>query len=250
MGERLIQQRRGRGGRFRAPSHRYVGQVSLPIPTKEKIRGEVLDIINSVGHSAPLMYIEYETGDSALMPAPIGIKVGDTVYTGDEPEVKAGTVAKLSDIPTGTEIFGIERIPFSNSKLVHAGGSAAKLIAKEKQSVTIELPSKKKLDLNPMCRAVIGRIAGGGRNEKPFMKAGNKFKARKAKNKLFPRTSGVAMSDYSHPFGGTHRRTKGRPMTTSRTAPPGRKVGHIAAKRTGKRKKQNGKRIHIQRKKL
>ena len=238
MGSRLIQQRRGRGSVYRSPSHRYAGPIGLPTPLKEKaIRGEVLDIINCPGHSAPLAYIEYDTEEAALIPAPLGIKVGDMVYTGDEPDIKIGTIAKLSDIPTGTEVYGIERIPFSNSKLVRAGGSAAKLIAKTKKAVTVELPSKTKLDLDPNCRAIVGRISGGGRNEKPFMKAGNKYKARKARNKLFPRTSGVAMNACDHPFGGTHRRTKGRPMSTSRTAPPGRKVGHIASRRTGRRKK-------------
>jgi large subunit ribosomal protein L2 len=88
---------------------------------------------------------------------------------------------------------------------------------------------------NPKCRATVGIVAGGGRVDRPFLKAGKKYHKMKARAAKYPRVSGVAMNAIDHPFGGGNRKHPGRPTTVSRNAPPGRKVGQIAARRTGKR---------------
>ena len=103
-------------------------------------------------------------------------------------------------------------------------------------SIVVELPSKKKKVLNPQCRASIGVVAGGGRKEKPFIKAGNKFKAMKARSKLYPKVCGQSMNAVDHPHGGTRSSKKNYPYTVSRHTPPGAKVGKIASRRTGKKK--------------
>ena len=97
------------------------------------------------------------------------------------------------------------------------------------------MPSKKQKQFNPRCRATIGVVAGSGRVEKPFLKAGTKFFKMKAKNKLWPKTSGGAMNAVDHPFGNkrTSRKSKARPAP--RDAPPGRKVGMIRPRRTGRK---------------
>jgi large subunit ribosomal protein L2 len=100
----------------------------------------------------------------------------------------------------------------------------------------VELPSGELKAFNPQCRATIGVVAGGGRKEKPFLKAGNRHYAAKAKGKKSMGVRGVAMNAVDHPHGGGNRQHPGRPTTVSRHAPPGRKVGSIAAKRTGKRR--------------
>ena len=102
-----------------------------------------------------------------------------------------------------------------------------------KNRVTLILPSKKEKEFNQDCRATIGTIAGAGRTEKPFLKAGFKYHAMRARNKKYPKTSGVAMNAVAHPFGGSSSSSKGKAATVSRDAPPGRKVGKLAAKRTG-----------------
>jgi large subunit ribosomal protein L2 len=89
--------------------------------------------------------------------------------------------------------------------------------------------------LRPMCRAQIGVISGGGRLEKPLMKAGNSHYKFHAVNRRWPHNRGVKMSAYNHPFGGKQHH-KGKSSCTSRGAPPGRKVGHIAARSTGRKK--------------
>ena len=95
------------------------------------------------------------------------------------------------------------------------------------------MPSGELKYLNPNCRASIGVVAGGGRKDKPFLKAGKKWHAYKAKGKKFMTVRGVAMNAVDHPHGGGNRQHPGRPTTVSRHAPAGRKVGSIAAKRTG-----------------
>ena len=81
----------------------------------------------------------------------------------------------------------------------------------------------------------IGIPAGAGRKEKPFVKAGVMHYARKSRGKLYPRVSGTAMNPVDHPFGG---KTKpGISKAVSRHAPPGRKVGSIAPRRMGKKKR-------------
>ena len=80
---------------------------------------------------------------------------------------------------------------------------------------------------------MVGVVAGGGRPDKPFVKAGKRWHAMKARNKLYPITSAVAMNATDHPFGSGRGRHKGKPSVPPRHAPPGRNVGLIRARRTG-----------------
>jgi len=237
MGKRITSQARGKGGpKYRAPSHNYFGKIVYAGFPNKPIRGEVIDIVNSVGHSAPLMFVEYENGESALLPAPLGIKVGEQVWTGEKAPPKIGCVLKIKDIPTGTNIYNIELRPFDGGKLIRSSGCAAQIVGEESGKILVRLPSNKLIKLNPNCRATIGVIAGGGRIEKPFVKGGKRHIALRARGKLHPIVSGVAKNAVDHPHGGTHRRVKGGPSTVSRNAPPGAKVGLIAPKKTGRGK--------------
>ena len=97
------------------------------------------------------------------------------------------------------------------------------------------MPSKKEIFFNENCRATIGVVAGQGRLDKPIMKAGKKWHMMKARNKLWPRTSAVKVNVIDHPFGsGRGKRIKSK--ISKLNAPPGRKVGHLKPRRTGKRR--------------
>ena len=111
-----------------------------------------------------------------------------------------------------------------------------KLDAETETMIKIKLPSNKEKAFLPTCRAAIGIAAGAGRLEKPFMKAGTKFFKMRARNKLYPKVCGISMNAVDHPFGGCHSTHKGRPTLSPRSAPPGRKVGKIAPRRTGKKR--------------
>jgi len=234
MGKRLIQQRRGRGTHtYRSPSFRFAGKAELPHLDSS---GTIIDLIHCQGHTAPLMEVLYLSGEKVLAIAPENIKVGDELSVGEESTIKEGNVLSLKNIPEGTLIHNIELRPGDGGRLVRTSGSFAKVVAKTEQGITVKMPSRKDKMFHTNCRAAIGIVAGGGRLEKPFLKAGTKYKKMRARNKLYPHVCGVSMNAVDHPFGSKCSHTKGRPTQSSRGAPPGRKVGKIAPKRTGRKR--------------
>ncbi|PIN76398.1 50S ribosomal protein L2 [Candidatus Woesearchaeota archaeon CG10_big_fil_rev_8_21_14_0_10_36_11] len=234
MGKRIISQRRGRGtNTYRSPSHRFKGAVKHP--SCDSI-GTITELVHCAGHTAPLMKVTFVTGDDALAVAPYGMKVGDSVTIGMGSPIEPGNVLPLKDIPEGTLIHNIELRPGDGGKLVRSSGTFAKIVAKTDTVVRVVLPSKKEKMFIPNCRAAIGIIAGSGRIDKPFMKAGTRMFKMRARNKLYPKVCGISMNAVDHPFGGGCSHIKGRPTLSPRSAPPGRKVGKIAPRRTGRKK--------------
>jgi len=233
MGKRIIARARGKGGpRYRTPSHRYKGKVEYNL-SKDISLGLVVDIIHDPGHNAPLAVVEFPDGTRRLHIAPEGLKVGDVINYWSGFDI--GSVLSLDKIPEGTKIFGVETFPGSGPKICRSSGSFATVVGKIKNKVRVRFSSGKVKELNEKCLATIGVPAGGGRKEKPWVKAGIKLQAMKARGRLYPRTKGVAMNPLDHPFGG---KTKpGIPKSVSRHAPPGRKVGSISPRRMGKRKR-------------
>ncbi|MFC1801112.1 50S ribosomal protein L2 [Nanoarchaeota archaeon] len=235
MGKRIIQQRRGKGTTaYRTHGFKFKGEAKLH-KSDGSLKGEVIDLINCPGHSAPLVKIRYEDGKINLTIAPEGIYVGEEVSIGES--LGVGNILSLRDIPEGTSIYNIERLPGDGGKFVRSSGTFAKIVAKTPEGVTVKLPSKKEKIFLPECRACIGIVAGAGRLDKPWLKAGKRFHAMRARNKLYPSVSGTSMNAVDHPFGGTTSSHKGRPTIAPHNAPPGRKVGKIRARRTGRRKK-------------
>lgn len=241
MGKRIISQRRGRGTHtYKSPSHRFKGAVKYrvydEIESSGMINGKIVDLVNCPGHSAPLAIVEYENKDVVLIPAPKKVKVNYKVASGLNAPAINGNILPLKSIPLGTFVYNIEIKPGDGGKFVKSAGSAARVIAHNNDKTIIKLPSKKSKIINSSCRATIGIIAGGGRKDKPILKAGKAMHIKRAKNKLYPRTSGVAMNSVDHPFGSGRGRHIGKPKTAPRWAPAGRKVGLIGAKKTGRGK--------------
>ncbi|HJO01915.1 MAG: 50S ribosomal protein L2 [Candidatus Woesearchaeota archaeon] len=237
MGKNLIQQARGKGGpRYRAPSFRYKGKSKYGNYERETLNGKIINLIHCQGHSAPLAQVEYTNGNVVLMQAPEGVRIGDKVETGVNVDIKKCNMLPLKSIPEGIDIYNIESFPGDGGKFVKSSGGSAKIITKMQNRVVVELPSAKRRDFLPDCRATIGIVAGSGRKEKPFLKAGKRYYAMKAKNKLWPQVSGSSMNSVDHPFGGSSSASKSGPTQASRNAPPGRKVGKIAPKKTGKKR--------------
>jgi len=234
MGKNLIQQRRGRvKGRYNVPSHKNRGNI-IYANLKEN-KGVVEDIIHDPGRSAPLAKVRFENNNHMLMVAAEGLKTGDNIQYTKKKHVQIGNILPIRSIPEGYPVFNIERTPGDGGKLVRAGGCNATIISHETHKTIIRLPSGAMKTLDSNCRATIGVPAGGGRKDKPFMKAGKKHWAYRKKGKQFPVVRGVAMCAVSHPHGGGGHQHVGKPSTVPRNAPPGRKVGNIAAKRTGRR---------------
>ena len=235
MGKNLIQQKRGKGSpRYKAPSFRYKGKAAFTAYEENKsINAKITDILHSSGHAGPLMELRYSNGQTGLLQAPEGIRVGDKIEIGRDVEVKVGNILSLKNIPEGTSIYNIESNPGDGGKFARTSGSFARIITKAEDSIVVELPSSKRRTFLPECRAIVGVVAGSGRTEKPFLKAGNRYFAMIAKNKMWPNVSGTSMNSVDHPFGGSSSHSKGIPTQSARNSPPGRKVGKIAPKRTG-----------------
>ena len=237
MGKSLIQQKRGKGSpTFKATSFKSKGRSRYPSLDKETKTGKIIDLMHSPGHSAPLMKISYGNKEEAIIQAPEHLRINQEIEIGNTTTVQTGNVIPLMNIPEGVPICNIENKPGDGGKFVKSSGGSGKIVSKLKNKIIVLLPSKKEHTFKPACRATIGIIAGSGKKEKPLLKAGTKFHAHKTRNKYYPRVGGTAMNAVSHPFGGSSTKSKGKPQTTSRHAPPGRKVGRIAAKRTGKKR--------------
>ncbi len=237
MGKRIIQQARGKGGpTYRAPSFRYRTNAKLKSLKEGSVRGEIIDFVKCQGHSAPLAEIRYDDGVICLIPAPEGVKVGDEVKVGEGAKIEPGNVLPLRDVPEGTSIYNIESQPGDGGKFCRSSGTHARVVTKTEKEAIILLPSKKRKSFSLNCRAAIGTIAGSGRKEKPFLKAGKKYHLMRSKNKLYPRTSASAMNAVDHPFGNKRTARKAKQKPVSRFAPPGRKVGKISPRRTGRKK--------------
>jgi large subunit ribosomal protein L2 len=236
MGRRIQGQRRGRGSpTFRAPSHRYKADLShRNVEDGDVVSGTVVDIEHDPARSAPVAAVEFEDGDHRLVLAPEGIGVGDEIQVGVSSAIEPGNTLPLAEIPEGVPICNVESNQGDGGKFARASGVNATLMAHDRNVAVVQLPSDEVKRLDPQCRATIGVVAGGGRTEKPFVKAGNKHHKMKARGTKWPNVRGVAMNAVDHPFGGGGRQHPGKPKSISRNAPPGRKVGDISSKRTGR----------------
>ncbi|MFX1450779.1 MAG: 50S ribosomal protein L2 [Promethearchaeota archaeon] len=243
MGKRILAQRKGRGVLgFRSPSHRHIGKVKYrPFKKNDKtFKFKVIELLHSPGRGAPVAVIRFEdTKEKNLWLPPEGIFIGQEFIqskTGYGQAVEVGNIMPLKKMPLGTLVFNIESIPGDGGKFARASGVAAIVRNRSGDKVELLFRSKKTKWINEDCLATIGVVAGGGRTDKPFLKAGNKFHYVQSKAKKWPVVRGVAMVAASHPYGGGAKQSPHKPTTTSRNAPPGRKVGQIAARRTGYRK--------------
>ena len=234
MGTRLIQQRRGKGSpTFKAPSHRYAAEARYDFSAASK-RAQVVGFIDDPSRAPLLAEMLADDGKRFYAVAAEGVALGDEVaLRGDALEI--GNIVELGGLPEGTPVFNVEARPGDGGRMMRSSGVCAFVVGQdeETQRVSLQLPSKKVIVLDPRCLATIGMPCGGGRTEKPFMKAGNRFHAMHAKNRYYPRSRGTAMSAYDHPHGG---KSFGARTTVARGTPPGAKVGLVAARRTGRKR--------------
>lgn len=141
-------------------------------------------------------------------------------------ELAIGNVLPLTRMPEGSIICNVEAKLADRSVLAKASGTYAIVVSHNRDSgkTRIKLPSGQKKTVSSRCRAMVGIIAGGGRIEKPVLKAGNSYYRFKAKRNCWPLVRGVAMSPVDHPHGGGNHQHVGFPTTVRRNAPAGQKV--------------------------
>ncbi|MCW3136778.1 MAG: 50S ribosomal protein L2 [Canidatus Methanoxibalbensis ujae] len=239
MGKRIIAQRRGKGTpTYRSPAHRFRANLEhVRLASGETISCVVEKIVHDPSRSAPIALIRRNGGRKYVI-IPEGISEGDEICYGASAELKVGNTLPLRYIPEGTPVCNVELRPGDGGKVARAGGDHATVLAHEGDMTLLSFPSGKERWVSSDCLATIGVVAGGGRQDKPLVKAGKRYHRMRARAAKYPRVRGVAMNPVDHPFGGGSHQHVGRPKTISRGAPPGRKVGSIAASKTGRRKRK------------
>ena len=229
MGKRIIVQARGKGS-FTYRVRRLAFKIRPKYPRDLSGQGIVIKMLNSPGHTAPLAKVKYEKG-IFFMPAFKGMVEGQKINF-ENAGVIPGNILRLRDVPVQTNIYNIESRPGDGGIFIRSGGNSGVVTRVAETGVFVLMPSKKEKEFNPNCRATIGVIAGSGRLEKPIMKAGKRYHMKRAKGKLWPRTSAVKMNVVDHPFG-SGRGKNPKSKVPKRNAPPGKKVGLLRARRTG-----------------
>lgn len=246
MGHIVRAQRRGNGNVFRAHTHHRKGAARYqPLDAAEKstvIAGIVKDLEHDPGRGAPLAALVFKkegsrkTTSSRII-AVEGIHTGEAVMCGPQAELKTGNILPLGKIPEGMEVCNVEHRPGDGGRYGRCSGDSVRVISHTDDGYTrIQLPSGRKALVNSNCRATLGVVAGGGRLEKPLLKAGTVMHKYAAKRKAWPVVRGTAMNPVDHPHGGGSHQHMGKPGTVSRNARPGAKLGLVAARRTGRRR--------------
>jgi len=244
MGKRIRVQRRGRGGStFRASTHKRVAPARYPLTITAKeyfdkaISGSIEKLVHDPGRGAPLALIKFENGETCYTVVPEGICSGQRIQIGGGASVEVGNILPVGKIPEGTMVCNIELRPGDGGKLAKGSGAYATVVGHTPQGTIIKLPSKKTKYVADYCKATIGIVCAAGRTEKPFLKAGASFHLMRARGRKYPRTRGRAMVAAVHPYGSSKRSAR-KVTTTSHGAPPGQKVGLIAARGAGQKRKR------------
>jgi len=164
---------------------------------KSGIPGKVAAIEYDPNRSANIALIHYVDGEKRYILAPVGLKPGDEVMSGENAEIKTGNALPLRVIPTGTTIHNIELSPGRGGQMVRSAGNAAELMAREGGYALIRLPSKEIRRVRTDCMATVGQVGNVDFDSVTLGKAG-----RKRWMGWRPTVRGSAMNPNDHPHGG------------------------------------------------
>eukprot|EP01118_Nematostelium_gracile_P006722 TRINITY_DN216_c0_g1_i1.p1 TRINITY_DN216_c0_g1~~TRINITY_DN216_c0_g1_i1.p1 ORF type:complete len:259 (+),score=74.74 TRINITY_DN216_c0_g1_i1:109-885(+) len=245
MGRIIRAQRKGVGGIFKAHTHHRKGAAkhrNLDYAERHGyIKGVVKEIVHDPGRGAPLAKVafknpyKYKT-DKEVFIAPEGLYSGQFIYCGRKAALSVGNVLPVGQLPEGTVICNVEAKVGDRGSFARCSGNYATIISHNPDDgkTRIRLPSGSKKTIQEDSRAMVGIVAGGGRIDKPLLKAGTAHHKYRVKRNVWPKVRGVAMNPVDHPHGGGNHQHIGHPSTVRRDAPAGKKVGLIAARRTGR----------------
>jgi large subunit ribosomal protein L8e len=245
MGKTIRGQRKGTGTVFSAKTRLRKGAAKLRVLDYSErhgyVKGVVRDIVHDSGRGAPLANVTFRNvykykRDKELFLATEGMFTGQNIFAGKGASLRIGNVLPLASCPEGTIVCNVEAKVGDRGVLARGSGDYCTIISHNTDTNTtrVRLPSGMKKTVPSSCRAQIGIIAGGGRIDKPLLKAGRAYHKYRVKRNCWPRVRGVAMNPVEHPHGGGNHQHIGMASTSKWDAPAGRKVGMIAARRTGR----------------
>jgi LSU ribosomal protein L2P len=163
---------------------------------------QVVSIEYDPNRSARIALLEYADGEKRYIIAPLGLRVGDTVGSGEQSSLRVGDAVPIRDIPVGTQIHNIELLPGGGGQLARAAGVSAQLLAKEGTYAQVRLPSGEVRLIHERCMATIGQVGNTDHGNIKLGKAG-----RKRWLGWRPTVRGSAMDPGSHPHGGGEGRS-------------------------------------------
>lgn len=164
---------------------------------KDGVPAKVAAIEYDPNRSAFIALLHYVDGEKRYILYPHGLKVGDTVVSGEGADIKVGNCLMMKDIPLGTVIHNIELYPGRGGQLVRSAGNSAQLMAKDGSYVQVRLPSGEVRLIRQECKATIGQVGNLDHENVTIGKAGKSRHMRKR-----PTVRGSAMNPVDHPHGG------------------------------------------------
>ena len=174
---------------------------------KDGISAQVMSIEYDPNRSANIALLQYEDGEKRYIIAPLGLKKGDKVISGDGADIIPGNAMTIANIPVGTLIHNIELYPGKGAQLVRSAGNSAQLMAKENGYAQVRLPSSEVRMIRLDCKATIGEVGNNDHENISIGKAG-----RKRHMGWRPTVRGSVMNPCDHPHGGGEGKSPiGRP---------------------------------------
>ncbi len=166
------------------------------------IPAKVAAIEYDPNRTARLALLNYVDGEKRYILAPVGVKVGDTLVSGPQAEIRPGNALPLANIPVGTTIHAIELKPGKGAQIGRSAGTSAQLLAKEGKYAHVRMPSGEVRLVLQECMASIGQV---GNVDHSNLKLGKAGRARHMG--LRPEVRGSAMTPRDHPHGGGEGRS-------------------------------------------
>jgi large subunit ribosomal protein L2 len=178
---------------------------------KYGIEGITAAIEYDPNRNARIALINYVDGEKRYILQPKDLNVGDKIMSGSGSSLNIGNSLPLGEIPLGTAIHNIELIPNRGGQIVRAGGTSAKLLAREGDYITLRLPSKEIRLIRKECFATIGEVSN---NDAFLVQSGKAGRTRWLGKR--PTVRGSVMNPCDHPHGGGEGRApigRTRPLT-------------------------------------
>ena len=185
---------------------------------KDGVPARVATIEYDPNRSSRIALLHYLDGEKRYIIAPAGLKVGDTVYSGPDADIKTGNALPLANIPVGTLVHNIELHPGRGGQIVRSAGVSAQLMAKEGKYALLRLPSGEVRKVLLTCRATIGVV---GNHEHANINIGKAGRTRWMG--VRPTVRGSVMNPNDHPHGGGEGRA---PVGRKSPVSPWGKVAH------------------------
>jgi large subunit ribosomal protein L2 len=190
--------------RYRGGGHRRRLRIIDFKRDKDGVLATVAALEYDPNRSANIALLHYRDGEKRYILAPVGLKVGDTVESGAQADIKPGNSLPLENIPVGSFVHAVEMKPGKGAQLARGAGTQAQLMAKEGRYALLRLPSGEQRMVLARCRATVGQTGNLDHENISLGKAGRTRHLGRR-----PHVRGIAMNPVDHPHGGGEGRSKG-----------------------------------------